>query len=284
MTKKALFIVTLLLALVHMPSWSNERKAESFSAEQIQLGNSLLAAVRDNNFLEVKRLVDQGAPLTIIEGAENPLIRSAVFEGNLAILQYLLDHGAEIETQLPRSSFSGHSPDNILTEAINLESPDSVAMVKALLQAGADPNLIGDGDRADHYVPLIAANGQTEILKLLLMYGADPNVDTSNSYRPLYSFVKAQALERTKLFLDAGADVNLPKEGPLIINAETCSQKNYIAPLLPLDTLRAHETRMTEDGKQIEKLLLANGARSLADFCHQAGLPYWKDVQETELY
>ncbi len=57
----------------------------------------------------------------------------------------------------------------------------NVAQIRSLLEAGADPNI---GDKDGNYYPVIAASsdvGKSEIIELLLEYGADINVSHQNT-------------------------------------------------------------------------------------------------------
>ena len=82
--------------------------------------------------------------------------------------------------------------------------------MKLLLAAGAD----ADERESDGDSPLLwaaACGSSAETVRLLLEAGADPNVvgDMEGKTTPLISAVGEEKLEMVKLLLDAGADPNL---------------------------------------------------------------------------
>ena len=92
------------------------------------------------------------------------------------------------------------------------------AFIRTLLEAAADPNIPVD----DGFPPLIAAlscardvPGATrrtdvdEILRLLLSFGADPNLRGINDYTPLHMAVAERDPLAVQILLDAGADPEL---------------------------------------------------------------------------
>jgi ankyrin repeat protein len=85
-----------------------------------------------------------------------------------------------------------------------------MALVKLLLEKGADPNIAGQmGD-----TPLIEAArwGNTELVNLLLKHGADVNKRGNLGATPLITACITTSSGRTptlKALIDAGADVTL---------------------------------------------------------------------------
>jgi ankyrin repeat protein len=103
----------------------------------------------------------------------------------------------------------------------------SAAAARALVDAGADPNLVSPGDQAS---PLLTAiiNGHFDLAAMLVERGADPNLASDAGVAPLYAVVNVQwapiaaypqprshlqqsrsYLDMLKLLLDTGADPNL---------------------------------------------------------------------------
>lgn len=271
MLKRVIFSACLIVMNSAPLSWSDN--TPELTAQQLR--EQLSKAIDQKNLAQVKQLIAQGAPLNIPTQAEvtnashadsyNHLLRSAIFVDSLPILQYLLDHGAELETQLPYSSFSGMSLPNILIRAMHSKSADATAMVKVLLQAGANPNLIGNGDCAEDDIPLLNAldTDNYQVAQLLLSYGADPNVNTPNHDSPLWNAVETKHVKAVTLLINAGANVNLPREDSLV--QDFCNDDSGL--LLDLA-----QNQLGEEAAQIKELLLAAGAYSIKDYCPKAGI------------
>ena len=78
-------------------------------------------------------------------------------------------------------------------------------VVKYLLEAGADPNLLSAvGQSALKY----AAWHDDDMVQMLLEKGADPNSATVNGRTPLHSAVSFAEANNVQLLLDAQADCN----------------------------------------------------------------------------
>jgi ankyrin repeat protein len=93
-----------------------------------------------------------------------------------------------------------------------------LAFIRTLLEIGADPNAPVD----DGFPPLFAALSCTrerpgattrtdvsEIIRLLLAFGIDPNQRGINDYTPLHMAVEERNAAAVRLLLDGGADPQL---------------------------------------------------------------------------
>jgi ankyrin repeat protein len=83
---------------------------------------------------------------------------------------------------------------------------ETFELVKALLDAGADPN--GPHSMGDSLLYIALYEGNTELVKLLLEAGADPNWLYSTGDSLLFIAVDDNKTEVVKLLLEAGADPN----------------------------------------------------------------------------
>jgi ankyrin repeat protein/uncharacterized protein YegJ (DUF2314 family) len=159
----------------------------------------LMTAVYGQNQPMVEMLLERGAnPNEAGDGT--PVLHFAALTGNVAILDLLLQRGADItakdrirgcSSMLPavvkgnaeavtRLIQAGLSPNEATDQAgspmiFEAVERDHGAVIKALVAGGADPNY----KRADQVTPVIAAafDGKLEALQALLGAGADPSAE-----------------------------------------------------------------------------------------------------------
>ena len=99
------------------------------------------------------------------DSRENPLLTVAVRAGNAAVVNVLLDGGADINAP---SGDRAYSP---LMDAVYTKNEPLAAL---LLERGADPNVKG-GD-SQTAICLAAGRGDVETCALLVKYNADPTI------------------------------------------------------------------------------------------------------------
>lgn len=141
--------------------------------------------------------------LTIAETFQNQkvadLVQAAVW-GDADTVARLAGAGADVNAQAP----NGATP---LFWAVNAKS---LRGIEALLQAGADPNLVTP-KVGEPVMTVVAGSTRTDILRLLLKYGADPNHIGDGRLidrRPLVFAALHGQIENMKVLIDARADVN----------------------------------------------------------------------------
>jgi ankyrin repeat protein len=140
--------------------------------------SSLMEASSNGHFDIVKLLLDRGATIDDKDNAGFNSLMLASQRGHLAIVELLLDHGANINftcnirmTALMRASYVRH-----------------LATVKLLLDRGANIEAKDRyGDTSLHYA---CKSGQSNmpVIKLLLSYGADPNIKNNDGKKPIDVF------------------------------------------------------------------------------------------------
>jgi ankyrin repeat protein/mono/diheme cytochrome c family protein len=150
-----------------------------------------LAAVRRMlaNDKSLARSVDAAGSTALMQGA---------YTGTLAIMETLIDAGADVKASNRRKATALHWA---------ISDP---MKAKLLLLHGADVNAkTVDGRTALHAAAMLPMGGR--VVKLLLEVGADVDARTLTGNTPLFGAVAA-GLENTLLLLDHGADPNIPSQ------------------------------------------------------------------------
>ena len=189
----------------------------------------------------IKVLLSHGATVDTIENwrGQTPLMWAAA-EGHAAAIRLLVEAGADVNarssiivwerqrTEEPRDKWL---PPGGLTPLLFAARDGRVESARALLEAGADPNLV-DPDR---HTPLIVAlmNGHLDVAAALVRAGADVNMPDKVGQTALYAAVDlhtapasnrpapretddvVSSIDLIRLLLDKGANVDAPLRAQL---------------------------------------------------------------------
>ena len=210
----------------------------------------LLYAARDGRIEAARKLIAAGADIELAEtNGIRPLLM-AVLNNHLDVARLLVEYGANVDAD----DFWGRSPLWAAVEYRNLDMNNKdqdnptdnfvdrapiLVFIHELLDAGANVNArtrevppsrrwlyaLGDVSWVDFtgQTPFLRAalSGDTTTMRLLLRYGADPNLATPAGTTPLmaaagvnwvvqqtYTESPQAVLDAVKMCLDLGADVN----------------------------------------------------------------------------
>ena len=201
---------------------------------------ALVFAAREGDIDSAKALVGRGAKINqTTEYGWTPLL-TAINNRNYALAQMLIDRGADVNL----ANKGGWTPLYLATDNRNIEGGDypvpkpdldHLEIIRSLLQHGANPNgLVRDNtltrtiftmqwffeDGATAFIRA-AQSSDTELMKLLLEYKADPTVVTANGDNALtaaggigwvegvtYERSVQENVEALRLLLDLGLDPN----------------------------------------------------------------------------
>jgi uncharacterized protein len=164
------------------------------------------------DFDEVRRLLDEGTD----PNATDEYGSGTLLTFHPAVIEYLLARGANPNAQ---------TNENGASVLAGLAFVNALECVRALLRAGADPNRGRDesGETPLHHALATLEHDRTALVKLLLDHGADPNrrtkpgVPSLNFWRdvrtrgetPLHRAAAFSPRETIELLLAAGADPTL---------------------------------------------------------------------------
>jgi ankyrin repeat protein len=191
----------------------------------------LLYAARENCRACVEVLLRNGADIDLPDpDGVSPLL-VAIMNANWDLAKQLILAGAGVD----QWDIYGEAPLFTAVGLRNLVSggrasidplneTDGLTIVRMLLERGANPNMqlffrpanVRGSTNTRGSTPLIraATNADLEVIKLLLQYGADVNLNTADRQTALMAVLagrapEAQALEMIRVLHEAGADVNV---------------------------------------------------------------------------
>jgi len=201
-------------------------------------------AAREGNLDMARLLVESGADVDLPSANGTPPITVATINNHIGLALYLLEQGADPNLA---DDYHARTPLFAAVEMRNLDFtretappyPDArepMELIEALVEAGANPNARTHTTPArgfmqgtaswvsfDGQTPFIRAAlaGDITLMRLLLDYGADPNLETYEGSTALmaaagvnwvvgqtYSRSDEEYLEAARLCLELGADAN----------------------------------------------------------------------------
>lgn len=161
----------------------------------------LIEATRSGDTDAVAKLISEGADLNQATGDGMTAVHWAAQSGQSAILQSLLNAGAEVDST---TRIGSYTPLHIASE-----KADSTA-VELLLGAGADVNATTSNSLVTALHLAAQTVGGAESVGLLLQHGADANArEGSAGQTPLMFAAAKNQIESIQLLLAAGADPSL---------------------------------------------------------------------------
>lgn len=166
------------------------------NARDGQGSTALHLAVKRGKTDAIKLLLRSGADVNAADANGNTPLILAATEGLGELLSLLLDHGA-------RAAMVNQQKTSAFLAAVR--RGDAAAVTLLLEMHHADPDQADENDfTALHRA---ASNSNTDMVRVLLKHGANPNVYRSE-ISPLYEAASAGAVEVVRLLLDAGAKVH----------------------------------------------------------------------------
>jgi len=174
-------------------------------------------AVRQKNVAVLEELLGAGADINALTSRRQAALHLALWHGSGDAVRLLVKRGASLGAKIGRKQV--YSPLFAAVDAARNDVPPEVVreLFALLLEAGADPNDVGDANMTAIF-PLISTEKLPEeiaaqMLEKLLEAGAKPDCLSKLDSTPLESAVSRQKPKAVKLLLEAGADVNRVSNG-----------------------------------------------------------------------
>ena len=184
----------------------------------------LYIATQNQFQVAIEMLLESGSdPMKAGPGGVTP-IHLAAQMGNMNMLHLLLRQASSRQSELKK----------LLAKSVCLESGDEVNImqmaphdaISLLVQFGADPNSVRG---ETHASPLFqAAHKQnTDLMRVLLEAGANPNMQDKTGNMPLMEAISVGSIEAVAILLEAGASPNVPNNAGF--NAvNQCAQYGHV--------------------------------------------------------
>jgi len=171
---------------------------------------ALYRACRSQQLEVVETLLEAGADVNLTSNKLYPLM-AACMVGSTELVNVLLKAGADTICCNSNNESCLHAVINACASTIYCENSDTrqevvkryVSLAEVLLSAGADINQVDRRGASPLY--LACVKGETELVKLLLSRGANP--DTRSDTYPVLAACSGRHYDIVKLLLDYGADV-----------------------------------------------------------------------------
>ncbi|WP_129140396.1 ankyrin repeat domain-containing protein [Modicisalibacter coralii] len=235
-----MWLCAALLSMLTLPACAGYSKQPSYYfKDEAQL--ALARAAGDGDIQAMQRALDRGAdPNTMGEDGMTPLFWAVTMQPNIEAVRYLLAHGGDPDLVTVDKDAPGRSKAILLYQAYRNPEP---AFIEAVLEAGANPDIIVDDDQ-NTLLSQSMADKRLGQIEMLIKYGADVNIRSKFDYTPLYSAVIGQEYKTALAILNAGGDPGL----------ENSNGKSVV------DTVKLfHDRESGEDYRKFVKALKGKG-------------------------
>ena len=170
---------------------------------------ALIYAAQSGHMVPLQILLKNGANIDAVDKFGQTALRAAAGGGYVDAVAFLISLNANVNEKNDRA-------DSILMQYASVRPPPREAMAKKqiliaklLLDAKANVHEVSDDEDAAPLLMLAATQTHTELVKLLLTYGADPNAQDSFGNTALLAIAHTGPIEIMRLLISAGTNLNL---------------------------------------------------------------------------
>jgi ankyrin repeat protein len=160
-------------------------------------GTPLEAAVVLGHTAIVQFLLEHAADVNVRDKDNSTPLHEASGSGNLDVMQLLLSHGADVNVFDRRGDYPLH-------KASRYQKFDAMEL---LVKRGADVNARNESSSTPLYEA--SGNGNLDVMQLLLSLGADVDVFNHRGDSPLHEAVRHRIFDAVNILVSRGADVNV---------------------------------------------------------------------------
>ncbi len=235
-----------------------------FLAIQVRAGgiDDFFAAVSRGDIMNVEALLQQGADVNMKNAEGRTALMQACHDGNTDMAGFLIERGA-------------HVNGTVLMRAISSSGKNgrrAIGIIRLLLDKGADANARDVAGRTA-LMNLIAVNGNTVTMQLMLDRGEDKDAEAKHGSRPPEGSSPEGYLQTVKLLLERGADVNArTKDGYTALML--ASSRGHVEVVQVLLAKGADINARNNQGKTALRLAADHGKREITKVLSAAGAKY----------
>jgi ankyrin repeat protein len=227
----------------------NKKNKNALSGQNRVDTRPIIAAVKADKLEIVKILLAHGADINARNYFQETALHYAAKKGNLNMIIYLIDRGAEINV----ADTAGNTPlTAVLTYGKTIGDQNNLNIIKLLIEKGADLNVKTASGETPLIIAIKKCFDKPELPQLLIAKGADVNFKNINGDTPLHISASNNNLKLVLLLIDSGADINV-------------KNNNYETPLdVTINRLNAINSK---DKHQISEIdaALEPGYKKIAD-------------------
>lgn len=144
--------------------------------------------------------LDFEAPLS---NGKPPFVTIVATTGSLQAVELMLDAGVDPNTP---GRYGGTAMTDAINVAYDAEDPAFLAIIQALIDAGADVNIVDSSGHTN--LERAAGGGEVSLLRMLLAAGADPNILNPFDRTPLFETVFGRCRpEVGAILIEAGGGI-----------------------------------------------------------------------------